>query len=250
MGRLRDIEQANEVHVLYAVETGSRAWDFASVNSDFDVRFIYSHPRDWYLTLEEGRGVLETPIVGDMDIQGWDIRKALRLFAKSNPPLNEWLVSPLVYLEQGPFAPRMRELSQQYYSPKGVAHHYLHMAKCEFQADSYKGGEVILKKYLYVVRPLLNILWLSEHQTIPPISLTEILSKVSVDPDARIAIDQIITQKRSGLELGKGARIPVLDRYLESLFVQAEVFCAQANARKTRTDALNQLFRDVLIANS
>ena len=244
--RLSELESEHTIRNLYAVETGSRAWDFASVNSDYDVRFIYAHPRDWYLTLKEGRDVVETPIVDDLDIQGWDVRKALRLFARSNPPLNEWLVSPHLYLEQGLFAPRLRQLAEQYYSPKGVAHHYLHTAKNEYHSDFYKGDEVILKKYLYIVRPLLNILWLRQRQTIPPISMIEILNEVTMPGDVRAAIDMIVEQKRAGQELGRGAKIPVLDRFLEELFVQADEFCAHAPVRKASIQALDQLFRDVL----
>jgi hypothetical protein len=244
--RLSELQSAHAIRILYAVETGSRAWGFASVNSDYDVRFIYAHPRDWYLTLKERRDVLETPIVNDLDVQGWDVRKALRLFARSNPPLNEWLVSPHVYLEQGLFAPRLRQHAEQYYSPKSVAYHYLHTAKHEYHSDFYKGDQVILKKYLYIVRPLLNILWLRERRTIPPISMIEILNGVAIESSVRAAIDRIVEQKRAGMELGRGAKIPVLDRFLEELFIQAEEFCAHAPVRKASIQAPDQLFRDVL----
>ncbi len=244
--RLDTIESEHSIRILYAVETGSRAWDFASLNSDYDVRFIYANTRDWYLTLKEGHDVLETPIVDDLDIQGWDIRKALRLFAKSNPPLNEWLVSPHIYLENGIFAPRLRQLTSEYYSPKSAAYHYLHMAQHEYRSDFYKGPEVILKKYLYIVRPLLNILWIRDRQTVPPISMIEVMNGAEMPDDAQAAVLSIVEKKRAGLELGKGSKIPVLDRYLEALFIQAEVFCAGAQARKIGTQALDQLFREVL----
>jgi hypothetical protein len=111
---------ANNVRVLLAVESGSRAWGFASTDSDYDVRFIYAHPADWYLSIdlntEAKRDVIEQPIVDDLDLNGWDLRKALQLLAKSNPPLLEWLNSPIVYRESS-FATELRELSIRFYSP-------------------------------------------------------------------------------------------------------------------------------------
>ena len=93
---LTRIEQAYDCEVLLAVESGSRAWGFQSRDSDYDVRFVYVHRPEWYLSvdLDLRRDVIEKPITDELDISGWDIRKTLRLFAKSNPPLLEWLGSP------------------------------------------------------------------------------------------------------------------------------------------------------------
>lgn len=124
---LSAIERDHGCTILLAVESGSRAWGFASQDSDYDVRFIYARPRDWYLSIaEHRRDVIELPIVDELDVNGWDLRKALRLFRKSNPPLLEWLTSPIVYRET-PTAQRMRELIPQYYSPRASFYHYLHM---------------------------------------------------------------------------------------------------------------------------
>ena len=82
---------------MLAVESGSRAWGFASTDSDYDVRFIYIRPRDFYLKLESTRDVIEIPIEGAFDINGWDLNKTLRLAYKSNPTLFEWSSSPVVY---------------------------------------------------------------------------------------------------------------------------------------------------------
>ncbi len=97
--QLKKIEREHKVKILYAIESGSRVWGFASQDSDFDVRFIYVHHKDWYLSIESKRDVIEMPLEGDLDINGWDLTKALGLFRKSNPPLYEWLQSPIVYLK-------------------------------------------------------------------------------------------------------------------------------------------------------
>lgn len=120
--RLAAIEQTEAVRILYACESGSRAWGFASPDSDYDVRFIYVRPRDWYLSidLECRRDVIERPIAGVLDINGWDLRKALQFMHKSNPPLFEWLHSPLVYRAQAGFREAMQALTPAYYSPTGL----------------------------------------------------------------------------------------------------------------------------------
>src|SRR6186997_1931414 len=109
---LADIEREEWVRICLAVESGSRAWGFASTDSDYDVRFVYAHPRDWYLSidLESRRDVIERPLTDEVDLAGWDVRKAMGLFAKSNPPLLEWLDSPIVYADDGRFAAALRGL--------------------------------------------------------------------------------------------------------------------------------------------
>nr|WP_220359457.1 nucleotidyltransferase domain-containing protein [Alkalilimnicola ehrlichii] len=140
LARIEQAEKEHEVKVLYAIESGSRAWGFASPNSDYDVRFIYAHPKDWYVAvdLEEKRDVIEYPIVDEIDINGWDIRKALRLFAKSNPAFVEWLQSPIVYIEHGAFAQRARQLLQEVYSVEKGIYHYRSMAKRTIEAISVR----------------------------------------------------------------------------------------------------------------
>ena len=78
--RLSDIEAKYDVKILLAVESGSRAWGFESKDSDYDVRFIYVHKKDWYLSLIEGRDVIEElDPDGVLDLAGWDLKKALLL---------------------------------------------------------------------------------------------------------------------------------------------------------------------------
>ena len=97
--RIAEVEATENVTIFYACESGSRAWGFPSADSDYDVRFIYLRKPDWYLSIdvEDKRDVIERPINDELDISGWDLRKALKLLWKSNPPLLEWLVSPIVY---------------------------------------------------------------------------------------------------------------------------------------------------------
>ncbi len=121
---LRRIEQAYDVRVLYACESGSRAWSFASQDSDYDVRFLYVHSRDWYLSIEDRRDVIEEPISDSLDISGWELRKTLRILRKSNPPLLEWRKSPVVYAWDEEFVSEFKQLADEYYSPARCFQHY------------------------------------------------------------------------------------------------------------------------------
>ena len=112
---LAQIEQTQNVRILLAVESGSRAWGFASPDSDYDVRFIYVRPKDAYLRLQKHRDVIELPINDALDINGWDLTKTLRLLHKSNPTLFEWGASPIVYLETD-FAARFKSVMGRYFS--------------------------------------------------------------------------------------------------------------------------------------
>ncbi len=118
LNKLDLIEEEESVKILYAVESGSRAWGFESTDSDYDVRFIYIHKPEWYLSIDERRDVIERPINNLLDFSGWDIKKALKLFRKSNPPLLEWIRSPILYLEQSLFMTSLKSLEKQFYSPK------------------------------------------------------------------------------------------------------------------------------------
>jgi predicted nucleotidyltransferase len=131
--QLKMIEESYQVRILYALESGSRAWGFASLDSDYDVRFLYVHPVEWYLSIRDQRDVIEIPITDSLDINGWDLKKALKLFCKSNSPLLEWLRSPIVYRDVEGLAESLRNLIPTCFSPKNGMYHYLHMAKGNFR---------------------------------------------------------------------------------------------------------------------
>jgi len=165
---LSKIEQEEEVRILYACESGSRAWGFPSKDSDYDVRFIYVRPESWYLSIFEKRDVIEHPISGMLDINGWDLKKALNLFRKSNPPLLEWLQSPIVYREIPDVTEQIRMISPLTFSPRSCIYHYLHMAKGNYR-EYLQGEQVKVKKYFYVLRPILACFWIEKRGTMPPI---------------------------------------------------------------------------------
>lgn len=245
--QLEDIEQSCGVSILYACESGSRAWGFASEDSDWDVRFVYLHPPDWYLSidLEHKKDVIEQT-VGDLDISGWDLRKALWLFRKSNPPLLEWLQSPLIYVDRFGLSGRLRDLLPAYYSQSSCAHHYLHMADGNFR-EYLRGDIVWTKKYLYVLRPLLALRWIEDYSGQPPLvfdNLVEILLRAGPLKDA---IHELLARKKVGAELDEGPRVPVISKYIETELTRLNH--KKLNLERIKlpeTEPLNRLFREML----
>jgi predicted nucleotidyltransferase len=184
---LQRIERDHEVRVLFAAESGSRAWGFASRDSDYDVRFIYVHERDWYLSIEERRDVIEEPINYQLDISGWDLRKALQLLRKSNPPLLEWLKSPIVYKADPGFALLFGHLAVEFASADRLFLHYLHMA--QGNARGYLKGDIVrLKKYFYVLRPLLACKWIEQGRGPVPMEFQTLVDELVQDPLLRLHI--------------------------------------------------------------
>lgn len=244
--RLAEIGRAERVRILYACESGSRAWGFPSADSDYDVRFIYAHPAEWYLTLENRRDVIERPLEGDLDISGWDIRKALNLFRRSNPPLLEWLQSPIVYERVPDFAERMRELMPVYYSPRSCMHHYLHMARGNFR-EFLKGERVRTKKYFYVLRPVLACLWLEQGRGPVPTEFQKLVEAIIPPGPLQESVDELLANKREGRELDDGPRIPVFHEFLETQLARLEQSVRQISAPDDAgVERLDSFFRSVI----
>lgn len=171
--KLKEIEIEKGVEILYAVESGSRAWGFASPDSDYDIRFIYKHDLDYYLSLWEKPDVIEFMTADDLDGSGWDVRKTVKLLAKSNASLLEWIFSPVVYYENEAFMTQIRTLAKECFSPVACLHHYLGTTK-NFM-DVCEQEEVKLKSYFYALRTVLAGKWIIENNTFPPVDFKELL---------------------------------------------------------------------------
>jgi len=243
---LKRIEQEQNIRILYACESGSRAWGFPSQDSDYDVRFIYVHPPEWYLSIFNRRDVIEYPISEQLDINGWDLRKALNLFRKSNPPLLEWLHSPIQYTENGSLAERIRNVSPTQFSPRACMYHYLHMAKGNFRGY-LQGDTVKIKKYFYVLRPILACLWIDQKGTLPPVSFDELIEEMLPPGQLRSDIDQLMTRKKSGEELHVEQQIPSIQYFLSDMIdILEQQVVHMSTSEQLEDDLLDQLFRETL----
>jgi predicted nucleotidyltransferase len=226
---LARIEAVHGVRVLFACESGSRGWGFSSPDSDYDARFIYVHPRDWYVTVNERtrpgqpqRDVIELPIDAELDVSGWDLRKALRLLSKSNPTLSEWLRSPIVYRQDIEMTKGLVELAEACYSPMATWWHYFSMAKGNFRGY-LRGDRIRTKKYLYVLRPILACRWVEQEESPPPMAFEILLDRFIPDGSLRLAIDELLAKKRVSAEVGDGPRIPEISAFLEAELARMEL---------------------------
>ncbi|MGG4141687.1 nucleotidyltransferase domain-containing protein [Paenibacillus algorifonticola] len=243
---LRKIEAEERVRIVYACESGSRAWGFPSKDSDYDVRFIYVRETNWYLSIFEQRDVIERPISDMLDINGWDLKKALNLFRKSNPPLLEWLQSPINYLEETTVAEQIRELLPASFSPRSSIYHYLHMAKGNFR-EYLQGDQVKIKKYFYVLRPVLACQWVEERGTVPPLLFEELVHELLPDSPLKCEVLTLLERKKAGIELDLEPKISVINDFLARRIAYYEEVAKHAPASVQKQDqALDELFRSAL----
>ena len=238
--KLREIEQQENVKILLAVESGSRAWGFASPDSDYDVRFIYVRPKEEYLRLDKVRDVIELPIDDVLDINGWDIQKTLRLLYKSNPTLFEWFSSPIVYLETA-FADEFRKIMTEYFSTKKGLYHYIGMAEKNYR--EYLNSELVrAKKYFYVLRPILACKWILEKGTPPPMLFSE-LARNELPEELMADVERLLDLKIHSPEVKKIPRIDKINAYLEQEIEEIKVALEMAEDKKeVEWEELNELF--------
>jgi predicted nucleotidyltransferase len=245
--RIAAAEVEHDVKVLLAIESGSRAWGFASATSDYDVRFIYIHKKDWYIDidLEAKRDVIEYPIVDEIDINGWDLRKALKLYSNSNPSFVEWITSPIVYTCEGNFALSAKALLPEIYSAEKGIHHYRSMAKTNYRGY-LKADKVPYKKYLYVLRALLSIRWLERYNTPAPIQFSVLLDHV-LDNDSLLEnINELLRRKRAETEKALSLPIKPINTFIETELLRLESYAGKYGDKGDSIDLLNSLFHRVL----
>lgn len=187
--------------------------------------------------------MIECPIVNLLDINGWDLKKALQLLRKTNPPLLEWLGSPIVYRDKYDIAKKMRQLAKEYYSPSICLHHYLHMAHGNYR-EFLQGDIVWIKKYFYVLRPLLAMKWIEEERGIIPTDFNVTLEKLVLPEELKQAVIRLLENKRAGEELDKGAKIPVISDFIESEFARWANSIIPKNNRTSHGSQLDEFFRE------
>ncbi len=243
VNKLGEIEKENNIKILYAVESGSRGWGFASQDSDYDVRFIYAHTADWYLSIEDKKDFIEVPINSLLDINGWDIRKALLHYKKSNPTLLEWLSSPIIYRENYCTVQRLRELLPDYFSSVPTIYHYLHIARRKFE-DVMSTDQVKIKKYFYILRPILACMWIEKKNTMPPMEFSKLMAELQLEDILVDEIYKLLDKKTSGLEIDIEPKSQIIIDFLGSRIKHYEQYLKTVRKdKKSENEPLNALFR-------
>ena len=242
--KLDEIEKKEGVRILHAVESGSRAWGFASPDSDYDVRFIYVRPKADYLRLDEPKDFIEWQLDEVLDINGWDLKKALKQFAKGNATLYEWSGSPIVYRTTDDWA-RVKETAKQYFSEKSAVYHYYGTANntlCEY----LRGETVRYKKYFYALRPLLAAQYIERFHKTPPVLFDDLL-QMELPETLRAAINELLEIKKVTTEKEENPQMPVIREFIETETArQKEIANALPDDYNKDWTLLNRLFSEII----
>lgn len=243
-GKLHEIEKKEGVRILYAVESGSRAWGFASPDSDYDVRFIYVRPIADYLRLDEPKDVIEWQLDEVLDINGWDLRKALKQLARGNATLFEWSGSPIVYHTTQEWD-RIREISEQYFSEKSAVYHYYGTANSTLK-EYLTGDTVRYKKYFYALRPLLAARYIETYHKAPPVLFDKLL-EMELPSEFRQAICLLLEIKKQTTESEESPQMPAIQAFIRSETArQKEIADHLEDDHNRDWTALNQVFREIV----
>lgn len=247
---LREIEEEFGVKILYACESGSRSWQLHSERSDYDVRFIYVHKKVAYLTIDpvgigKKRDVIELPIDDLLDVSGWELTKALRLFRKSNPPLMEWLHSKIIYFQAYSTIEKMKDLSKMVFAPDSCLHHYLNMATHN-ERIYIQGEQVEIKDYLKVLRPLLAAKWIETFNQFPPLEFPTLLNRLVPEGVIKHEINLLLKGKLNGADQAVKPKA-VLNQFITSETTRLREFTKTlTHDLPDPTPLLDDLFRTTL----
>lgn len=238
--KLREIEQQEKVKILHAVESGSRAWGFASPDSDYDVRFVYVRPMKEYLRLEDGKDFIDWELDETLDINGWDLTKVLKHFHKSNATLFEWSNSPIVY-HTTPEWEQIYGVAENYFSCKSSMYHYYGTANKNYR-EYLLDDMVKYKKYFYVLRPILACKWIEKKQCPPPVLFSSLAEEV-LEHDMKPVVDKLLQAKIHMVEAEKGRRVDELNEYISrNLIYYKEKIEAMEDDRNGDWERLNEVF--------
>ncbi len=243
---LTEIEKKKKIKILYACETGSRAWGFPSPDSDFDIRFVYMHERDWYLSLIVKKDTVEI-MDGDLDITGWDLKKSLTLLKKSNAPLIERFNSPIEYFSVSSFKDEFKKLIADYYSPIAVFFHH-HSLATKFWEELKDKEELKLKNYFYLIRSLLSCNWIVKDNTVLPMDIEGLMKYVEKEYKERLRI--LIALKATVGEKYLHKKDVKLNEWILSLFEYIEAGKEKLAVNKADIGLLNDFFLKMLYAKA
>lgn len=240
--KLKEIEAERNIEILLAVESGSRAWGFASPDSDYDICFIYRHEKSWYLSPWDKDETVEFMTEDDLDGSGWDLRKTFHLLHKSNAALLSWFYSPIVYIKNEKFYDLFKPLADERFSPIAVSYHYLSMSKKYLEAC--RADEVKLKSYFYCLRTALTGKWILEKGTVPPVLFSELL--VLVDDFTRSKIEDLVALKATKGESYYHANDWELFGFLEEMVKDNEERSKGLTSGKNDKNEMERVFRKIL----
>lgn len=137
-------------------------------------------------------------------------------------------------------------MASECFSPKACSYHYLKMAENNYNRYVLPRDPVNTKKYFYVLRPLLNILWLYQRKSIPPMQFTETLNRLDLPAQVFETTQKLLKQKKQTSEMGKGPKNPILEDFIQKQLEWAQQYCESAPIGHIKIEELNRLFRQTI----
>lgn len=243
--KIKEMEEKEHIKILHVIESGSRAWGFASPDSDYDVRFIYVRDKNFYLSLRDTKDFIDWELNEVLDINGWDLKKALQHFHKSNATLFEWSNSPVVYYTTDAWRNLYSKTARDYFACKLALYHYYGTANKNYH-EYLLDDMVKYKKYFYVLRPILACKWIAEKKCPPPVLFDELVNAVLED-DMKAAVEDLLAKKVKMSEADKAPRIEEINRYIEEkLSYYKMTVDSMADDRKPDWEPLETAFRKLV----
>lgn len=228
---LNEVAATQDMKVLFACESASRAWGFTSPDSDYDVRFIYTNPKNWYFNVNQSRDVYDEMLTDDLDLCGWELRKTLQLFAESNVALYEWIGSPIVYSQNDELLTQLKELIPEFFNAKRAMYHYLAMASKIVRTEMNESS-IKIKKLFYIIRSILACEWIGKYKTMPHTLFSELLKDADLDAD----IEEFVIARLKDKEVAVEAlEVELPDEIINWLSSQLGLYGAAAQEMPSET---------------
>lgn len=244
--KLKDTQIKYNVKIPIAIESGSRGWGFASKDSDYDCRFIYVHEKDWYLSVLDKKDFIEYAVDEVFDINGWDLKKALKHIMKSNAVMLEWLMSNEVYIKNECINNKLLEVAKEHFNPISVSYHYLNMAKKKID-DIKAEDESKLKNYFYILRPIACILFIDKYKQVPFMEYRKNLEKIEVEDNVLLEINRLLEIKSDVCESYKIPKNKLLIDYFDTIVEQTEERLKNSKFEKNRDyDSVDIVFKEII----
>jgi uncharacterized protein len=237
------------ISLPWAIESGSRAWGFPSPDSDFDCRFVYVRRLDDYLALFPKRDVIETLLTDELDVNGWDVQKAIKLMLNGNAVIIEWLTSPIIYRGDAAFRDELLSLADRVLQRERVASHYFHLA-LSMKKRAFADTELIpLKKLFYVMRPAMALRWMriNPSERIAPMHFPTLMALSDLPKTIATMMAELIERKATTRELGSGHVPGEIRQFIEAEMAMAnDLLSAETPPDSARIAIAQHAFRGIL----
>ncbi|AFM05951.1 putative nucleotidyltransferase [Bernardetia litoralis DSM 6794] len=240
------MELEKNIKILYACESGSRAWGFGSPDSDYDVRFFFIHQKEKYLSVSSPLDSIDRFFDNDVDLSAWEIKKALGLLLKSNATPFEWLQSPILYRKNDKtekFRNEFWELSKKYFSAKTLIFHYLGIAKG--MLSKIENNQISIKKYFYILRPVLAAYYIKTKNEAAPMEFKFLVENLD-NQAIKEAIKNLWKEKLIAKE-GDKIEIPAfIHSFIKTQISECGLYASNLKREEKNSEPLNEFFRNLL----